>query len=266
MAGKTTLINTVKKGAFTPSSTSAPLYHSPTEDKESKLSIEIDGQNRQLSITDGGRAGSSGGRMDFTYRDVPESFTKASALVVCFDASASNPLRRSFRLLQHAQRDAGLYGTPVFLVGLKADARVDGVSFEDAQREANEHLCDSYYECSAKTGQGVNELFSAIVHELDAIKERDGKVPVLPSYEKRQAAYKDEAKARSAANLRAMREADTSAIPVEKQDGNVGPAADEIYTDAEPTLLSPHPQQKQLIRPVKGGVRPAKEASPCIIL
>jgi len=330
-AGKTTLINTVVSGEYKPDHDSGQRY-GPTDDDEHTLSINIDGIKRELSITDGGRAGASGGRMDFTFREIPMSFTNANAIAVCYDTSNLKDLRRSFRLLKLAQRDAGIYGTPVFLVGLKVDQRAD-FTFEDGQREANEHLCDSYHECSAKTGQGINELFSAIVHELDAIKERTGSVPLLPSYDDRQAAYRNQARERRAEAadlyhaetgqqveiqpgpepqqfpflvqpqkpLKKLQHVEVKKVADQpqkqlKRELNFDPPMEkpkhkdqplEVYTDAEPIKQplqlqqpktqaieiytddgSKHPQPLKRQKPlmaVKGGARPAKEASPCII-
>jgi len=209
MAGKTTLLNTLKNGSFSPppkvteqklsasdlpdwggasyQDSDRPRGKPRTEDERHSLSINIDGNQRALEFLDGGRAARSG-RMDATYFTIPLQITGANAIVICFDASDNNALRRSFRLLQMAQREADYCKTPVFLVGLKADKRVQSISFDDAQREANKHLCDNYYECSAKTGEGVNKLFSAIVHELDAIKKKGGSVPRLTTFEERQKA------------------------------------------------------------------------------
>jgi len=275
MAGKTTLVNTVKTGKYTgesakvkePSASSSSMdeffgMRRGTSDEQHSFSIEIDGKKHDLTVTDGGRA-QTGGRMDMTWRTIPQQFNKANAIVVCFDASSPNGLRRSFRLLQMAQRDAGIYKTPVFLVGLKADERLKSLPFEDSQREANEHLCDSYYECSAKTGEGVNELFSAIIHELDAIKEREGNVPTVAPFQERQAEYQKQNKARAAQPPTQMKR-----LPSTPQQPPSSPSAPPAPVSSFSSLSSSNELKKPMpVMPttVKGGARPAKEASPCVI-
>jgi len=248
-----------------------------TSDQQHSFSVEIDGKKRDLTVTDGGRA-QSGGRMDMTWRTIPQQFTNANAVVVCFDASSSSGLRRSFRLLQMAQRDAGIYKTPVFLVGLKADERAKTPTFEDAQREANEHLCDSYYECSAKSGEGINELFSAIVHELDATKERDGAVPKIPGFPERQAEYRKQTDSRATGPQRTIVKPSPAPPPPQLSlspspaapPTPAPPAPASSWSSSSPVSSfssSAEPKKPMPVMPtgVKGGARPAKEAAPCVI-
>jgi len=255
LSGKTSFINFLKDGSTaTPPvpkpilDQDAPSYYdddddySSTPDGNHSFSVSIDGKERNLSVLDGGRV-SSGGRMDMTYYTIPMQFTNANAILICYDTSYVHGLRRSFRLLQLAQTDAGIYGVPVFLVGLQIDQRAASHSFEAAQKEANEHLCDSYYECSAKTGEGVNNVIEAIFHELDAIAARDGEVPVIPSSEVRQADYKAQRKA-------SKPKAASSPPPVQNS----------ISVDAPKAV-----KNAPVLKKVKGGARPHKQANPCVI-
>jgi len=275
LAGKSTLINTINSGKYDAAKSTGMGLRNPMEDffgtpgtpdVRHSLSIEIDSKKRDITVTDGGRA-QSGGRMDMTWRTIPNQFTNANAVVVCFDASSANGLRRSFRLLQMAQRDAGIFKTPVFLVGLKADQRIKTPTFEESQREANEHLCDSYYECSAKTGEGVNELLSAIVHELDAVKESEGSSPKIPPFNERQAEYQKQTstlKQHGPMSLRPTpKPLPSTPPPVLAKSPSSSPSpssfsslsSSDIYKKPMPVMPTT----------VKGGARPAKEASPCII-
>lgn len=74
-------------------------------------------------------------------------------------------------------------GVPVGLVGLKSDLRAQGkatVSLEEAQQRAQEIGAAFYAECSATTGEGVEQLFEragreAIAHQTGAATRTKGK-------------------------------------------------------------------------------------------
>jgi len=262
LSGKTSLMSYVKDGKFhAPAAqskkkgeVSAPpgidedefpwSMSSGTSDGHFDCKVNVDGKQRDLTALDGGRV-ASGGRMDMTYYTIPQQFTNANAIIVCYDTSKPHGLRRSFRLLQMAQRDAGIYGAHVFLVGCKIDERAKEHSFEAAQKEANEHLCDSYYECSAKTSEGVTDLIEAIFHELDAIKERDGQVPLIPDMTARQQAYQEQ----------------RQQTPQPTKPRLTAPSTPDAMKK-KPTPMQPAPAS---LKAVKGGARPAKQASPCMI-
>jgi len=277
MSGKTSFIQTLKDGKFPEPAAQSNAdegnhysRRSTTSDQDFNLSLNVDGKERQIKALVGGRV-ASGGRVDRTYQVIPKQFDRANAILVCFDTSNQYGLRRSFRLLQLAQRDAAIYGTPVFLVGLQSDKRFSKISFEDAQREANEHLCDSYFECSAKTGDGVNNVITAVFHELDAITARDGAVPTIPSFDIRKSVYQ---KQRDSGIQPTMKKA----VPVLLERNSLKQVP---VNKAQIALPAAHVYQGQALQPIEtaplapppppfkanvlGGARPAKQAAPCVL-
>jgi len=266
--GKTAFIHRLKEGKFKKhtealeasneeDSDNGMWSRKSTPDERLDFSLIVDEKERKLSVLDGGRA-RSGGRSDETYYKVPLQFTKANAILVAFDTSSKYGLRSSFRLLQMAQRDAAIYGTPVFLVGLKSDKRDSSISFEDAQREANEHLCDSYFECSAKTGEGVNDVIAAVFHELDSIEERDGGTPTIPDMKERRVAYNAQrgAKVKAVFPEAVKPLPSTPTLTSDTPDGTLGD--DKTEAKMEVKTRTYHAK-------VKGGARPAKQAAPCVL-
>lgn len=102
------------------------------------------------------------------YRSITTSYYRvAHAVLVCFDTTSTSSFESVSEWLQ-AVNDFCAAGTPVLLVGTKAD-NVDGraISRQTAERRAAS-IGAQYCETSAATGEGVREAFMAAV---DAIRK-----------------------------------------------------------------------------------------------
>jgi len=109
-------------------------------------------------------------RFEFSDTASPQNYTllRPNFVILCYDISD----RRSLINVQevwrkdvtrhYTHRDEGI---PVMLLGLKRDLRVEGkdlIEPQEAYRIAQEMRCDRYAECSAVTGELMNEVFEDI--------------------------------------------------------------------------------------------------------
>lgn len=108
----------------------------------------------------------------------PLSYTDADVVLVCF--SISNPI--SFQNVRDKWKPEVSHfcpHVPVVLVGLKKDLRTNGadgqqlksVSAEEAHQMASSIGAIDYMECSAKTGECVDDVFVAAA-KASLVKKR----------------------------------------------------------------------------------------------
>ena len=87
--------------------------------------------------------------------------------LICFSLTSKTSLEnvrtRWVPELQHYSP-----GTPIILVGTKKDMKEDGkgVSSEDGQRLAMEIKAIKYLECSAKTQEGLKQVFDEAIRSV----------------------------------------------------------------------------------------------------
>jgi small GTP-binding protein len=146
--GKTSLVNKFIHNRFNPheKNTIVALYDCYTED--------YNGEPIEVQVWD--TAGQE------QYRSLsPVHFKSAAAALLVFDLTNPTSFHNINEWLAFF-RSTGPDKALLFLIGNKTDledARM--VSREDAAQWATEHSCP-YFETSAKTGDGVNELFRAV--------------------------------------------------------------------------------------------------------
>ncbi|MCJ1398475.1 hypothetical protein MMC11_001675 [Xylographa trunciseda] len=109
-------------------------------------------------------------RFEFYDTASPENYTLLHPhfVILCYDITNRTSLVnvqqvwRKDVIRNYAQGDESI---PVMLLGLKRDLRVecDGIIYpQEAYRIAQEMRCDRYAECSAVTGEFMNEVFEDI--------------------------------------------------------------------------------------------------------
>jgi small GTP-binding protein len=158
--GRTCIIQRYLRNSFDPS-------YSPSLEDLAEVDVRIDHGN-YLTTTLHFRITDTAGQEDFaSMREL--SMAQAHMFLVVFSLIDMKTLRYADDLLESLERSralspAGPAGSNVafLLVGSNSDMKAErAVSNTDAQQIASKHK-GKYMECSAKTGEGVPEIF----HEL----------------------------------------------------------------------------------------------------
>ncbi|CAF3301215.1 unnamed protein product [Rotaria socialis] len=168
MSGKTCLLFAFKDDEFN-------TDHIPTVFDTYVAEIEVDGNTIDLALFD------TAGQEDFD-RLRPLSYPDTNVILMCFGVdntvSAESVAERWIPEVRHF-----CGGCPIILVACKIDLRTDSrtisalraknqkpVTIEDGKRLAAQIKADAYMECSAKTREGVHDLF--ILAARLALKKR----------------------------------------------------------------------------------------------
>lgn len=157
--GKTCLLIVFSKGTF-------PEVYVPTVFENYVADVEVDGRKVELALWD------TAGQEDYD-RLRPLSYPDSNVILICFSVdspdSLDNVLEKWIAEVLHFCQ-----GVPIILVGCKSDLRNDPntiellrevqqqpVSTAEGQGVAQKISAFDYLECSARTGQGVREVFEA---------------------------------------------------------------------------------------------------------
>lgn len=172
MCGKTCLLIVFSKGSF-------PEVYVPTVFENYVSNLTVDGRNVALALWD------TAGQEDYD-RLRPLSYPNADVLLVCFSIDSPDSLE-NVKDKWYAEVQQYCPKTPIVLVGCKVDLRDDPttieelrkqrppqrpVSYEEGRSTASSIGAAAYCECSARTGQGVHQVFQVATQQ--ALKTRKG--------------------------------------------------------------------------------------------
>jgi len=155
--GKTSLLIVYIRGEF-------PEEYVPTVFENYVTDVEVDGKHVELTLWD------TAGQEEYD-RLRPLSYPNANVIIICFSvdnpASLLNVNERWISEVRHFCKEL-----PILLVGMKKDLREDPktvealekhlqkpISYNDGLATAKKINAYKYLECSAKTGDGVKDVF-----------------------------------------------------------------------------------------------------------
>lgn len=172
--GKTCLLIVFAKGTF-------PEVYVPTVFENYVADVEIDGRRVELALWD------TAGQEDYD-RLRPLSYPDANVIIICFAIDSPDSLdnvqeKWISEVLHFCQ------GVPILLVGCKVDLRNDPKTIEELRRTSQRPVtteegnsvaqkigAGKYLECSARTHDGVREVFEhATRAALTAHGQKGGK-------------------------------------------------------------------------------------------
>ncbi|CAK7896539.1 GTP-binding protein Rho1p [[Candida] anglica] len=171
--GKTCLLIVFSKGTF-------PEVYVPTVFENYVADVHVDGRKVELALWD------TAGQEDYD-RLRPLSYPDSNVILICFSVDSPDSLdnvqeKWISEVLHFCQ------GVPIILVGCKSDLRFDNNTIEqlrqqqqqpvtaaDGQAVAQKIGASNYLECSARTGEGVREVFAAATRASLRTKEKKEK-------------------------------------------------------------------------------------------
>jgi len=167
--GKTCLLIVFSKGTF-------PEVYVPTVFENYVADVEVDFKRVELALWD------TAGQEDYD-RLRPLSYPDSHVILICFAIDSPDSLdnvqeKWISEVLHFCQ------GLPIILVGCKMDLRNDPKTIEELRRTSQRPVtaqegtavaqkigAKHYLECSAKTGQGVREVFEKATREALVTKK-----------------------------------------------------------------------------------------------
>ncbi|KAI8367379.1 GTP-binding protein rhoA [Choanephora cucurbitarum] len=171
--GKTCLLIVFSRGTF-------PELYVPTVFENYVADVEVDGRNVELALWD------TAGQEDYD-RLRPLSYPDSHVILICFSIDSPDSLdnvqeKWISEVLHFCQ------GLPILLVACKKDLRNDPGKIEELRRTSQRPVTTEeglgvaqkigaykYLECSAKTGEGVREVFQHATRASLVVKNSSGK-------------------------------------------------------------------------------------------
>jgi len=155
--GKTCLLIVFSKGTF-------PEVYVPTVFENYVADVEVDGKHVELALWD------TAGQEDYD-RLRPLSYPDSHVILICFAIDSPDSLEN----VQEKWISEVLHfchGLPIILVGCKKDLRFDQKTIQELAKTSQKPVTEQegeavrkviraerYLECSAKSGEGVREVF-----------------------------------------------------------------------------------------------------------
>ncbi|KAJ6021900.1 GTP-binding protein rhoA [Penicillium herquei] len=171
--GKTCLLIVFSKGTF-------PETYVPTVFENYVTDVQIDNNNVELALWD------TAGQEDYD-RLRPLSYPDSHVILICFAIDSPDSLENvQEKWIQEVTHFC--HGMPIILVGCKKDLRQDPgtihalrkmsqspVTTEQAVNVARKIGAYKYFECSARSGEGVRGVFEAATRAALTVNSRSNK-------------------------------------------------------------------------------------------
>ncbi|KAF9917345.1 GTP-binding protein Rho1 [Lobosporangium transversale] len=171
--GKTCLLIVFSKGTF-------PEIYVPTVFENYVTDVEVDGKHVELALWD------TAGQEDYD-RLRPLSYPDSHVILICFAIDSPDSLE-NVQEKWHSEVQHFCGGLPILLVACKKDLRFDRTTIEELAKtkqapvtperglEVARHIkARDYLECSAKTGEGVREVFESATRASLLAKPKGGR-------------------------------------------------------------------------------------------
>lgn len=151
--GKTCLLISYTNDTF-------PEEYVPTVFDNYTVNVSVDGKMVSIGLWD------TAGQEDYD-RLRPLSYPSTDVFLICFSLTSKTSLE-NVRTRWVPELNNYCPGCPIILVGTKKDMKEDGkgVSSEDGQRLASEIKAIKYIECSAKTQDGLKQVFDEAIRSV----------------------------------------------------------------------------------------------------
>ncbi|KAG4304133.1 hypothetical protein PORY_002497 [Pneumocystis oryctolagi] len=175
--GKTCLLIVFSKGTF-------PEVYVPTVFENYVADVEVDGKHVELALWD------TAGQEDYD-RLRPLSYPDSHVILICFAVDSPDSLDN----VQEKWVPEVLHfcpGLPALLVACKKDLREDvktieelsktsqrPVTYQQGESVASKIGAVKYLECSAKTNEGVREVFECATRAAILIKQKKSKKCII---------------------------------------------------------------------------------------